>query len=379
MDFGFSEEQDMLRQSARDFLVKESPMTYVRRMMEDDRGFSDDQWNKMAELGWMGLILPEQYGGSGLDFVDMVVVLEEMGRVVLPGPFFSTVILGGVALLEGGTDAQKKDLLPKLAAGKLRMTLAQLEPNARWDGEGVQLEAKKDGAGWKLSGTKLFVPDAHTADVLVVAARTTPGSKGADGVSLLLVDAKAPGISTTLLKTMDQTRKLCEVGFKDVAVAGDRLLGTPGQGWKLLDRVVDRGKVGICAEMCGGAQKVLEMSVEYAKVREQFGKPIGSFQAIQHKCANMLVEVESSKSATYYAAWAVANDVAEAPLAAAMAKAYTSDAYRHTAGEGIQIHGGIGFTWEHDMHIYFKRAKSSEVTFGDATWNRELVAQLINL
>jgi alkylation response protein AidB-like acyl-CoA dehydrogenase len=379
MDFGFSEEQEMLRSSARDFLAKESPMTYVRRMMEDDRGYSDDQWNKMAELGWMGLILPEQYGGSGLDFVDMIVVLEEMGRVVLPGPFFSTVILGGVALLEGGSDAQKKDLLPRLAAGKLRLTLAQLEPNARWDADGIQLEAKKDGAGWKLNGTKLFVPDAHTADLLIVAARTTPGSKGADGISLFLVDAKAPGVSTTLLKTMDQTRKLCEVGFKDVVVGADRMLGGAGQGWKLLDRVIDRGKVGICAEMCGGAQRVLEMSVEYAKVREQFGKPIGSFQAIQHKCANMLVEVESSKSATYYAAWAVANDVAEAPLAAAMAKAYTSDAYRHTAGEGIQIHGGIGFTWEHDMHIYFKRAKSSEVTFGDATWNRELVAQLINL
>jgi len=379
MDFGFSEEQEMLRQSARDFLAKESPMTYVRRMMEDDRGFTDEQWSKMADLGWMGLILPEQHGGSGLDFVDMVVVLEEMGRVVLPGPFFSTVILGGVALLEGGTEAQKKDLLPKLAAGKLRVTLAQLEPNARWDADGIQLAAKKDGSGWKLSGTKLFVPDAHTADLLIVAARTTPGSRGADGISLFLVDANAPGVSTSLLKTMDQTRKLCEVTLSDVAVGSDRLLGAVGQGWKLLERVVDRGKVGICAEMCGGAQKVLEMSVEYAKVREQFGKPIGSFQAIQHKCANMLVEVESSKSATYYAAWAVANDVPEAPLAAAMAKAYTSDAYRHTAGEGIQIHGGIGFTWEHDMHIYFKRAKSSEVTFGDATWNRELVAQLIDL
>jgi len=354
-------------------------MTYVRRMMEDDRGFTDEQWSKMADLGWMGLILPEQHGGSGLDFVDMVVVLEEMGRVVLPGPFFSTVILGGVALLEGGTEAQKKDLLPKLAAGKLRVTLAQLEPNARWDADGIQLAAKKDGSGWKLSGTKLFVPDAHTADLLIVAARTTPGSRGADGISLFLVDANAPGVSTSLLKTMDQTRKLCEVTLSDVAVGSDRLLGAVGQGWKLLERVVDRGKVGICAEMCGGAQKVLEMSVEYAKVREQFGKPIGSFQAIQHKCANMLVEVESSKSATYYAAWAVANDVPEAPLAAAMAKAYTSDAYRHTAGEGIQIHGGIGFTWEHDMHIYFKRAKSSEVTFGDATWNRELVAQLIDL
>jgi alkylation response protein AidB-like acyl-CoA dehydrogenase len=378
MDFGFSEEQEMLRKSARDFLANESPMTYVRQMMDDDRGFRDEQWKKMAELGWMGLILPEEYGGAGLDFVDMVVVLEEMGRVVLPGPFFSTVILGGVALADGGSAAQKQELLPRLAAGDLRVTLAQLEPSARWDAEGIQLEARKSGGGYALSGTKLFVPDAHTADLLVVAGRA-PGSKGAEGVSLFLVDAEASGVTTTLLKTMDQTRKLCEVVLKDVAVPADRVLGAPGAGWKLLERIADRGKVGLCAEMCGGAERVLEMSVEYAKVREQFGRPIGSFQAIQHKCANMLVEVESSKSATYYAAWAVANDVAEAPLAAAMAKAYCSDAYRHTAGEGIQIHGGIGFTWEHDMHIYFKRAKSSEVTFGDATWNREIVAQLIGL
>ena len=378
MDFGFSEEQEMLRKSARDFLAAESPMTYVRRMMEDDRGFTDAQWKQMAELGWMGLILPEQYGGAGGDFVDMVVVLEEMGRAVLPGPFFATVILGGVALLEGGSDGQKASFLPKIAAGDLRVTLAQLEPNARWDAEGIELQARKDGGGYRLAGTKLFVPDAHTADVIIVAGRE-PGSKGAEGVTLFLVDAGASGVKATLLKTMDQTRKLCEVVLEDVRVPADRVLGQPGAGWKLLDRVVDRGKVGLCAEMCGGAQKVLEMSVAYAKVREQFGRPIGSFQAIQHKCANMLVEVESSKSATYYAAWAVANDVAEAPLAAAMAKAYTSDAYRHTAGEGIQIHGGIGFTWEHDMHIYFKRAKSSEVTFGDATWNREIVAQLIGL
>ena len=376
MDFGFSEEQEMLRKSARDFLAKESPMTYVRQMMEDDRGFRDEQWQKMAGLGWMGLILPEEHGGAGLNFVDLIVVLEEMGRVVLPGPFFSTAVLGGVALLEGGSAAQKKELLPKLAAGKLRLTLAQLEPSARWDAEGIALEARPAGGGYKLSGTKLFVPDAHTADLLIVAGRA-PGSTGAEGVSLFLVDATAPGVTITLLKTMDQTRKLCEVVLQDTPAEG--MLGQPGQGLKLLDRIVDRGKVGLCAEMCGGAQKVLEMSVEYAKVREQFGRPIGSFQAIQHKCANMLVEVESSKSATYYAAWAVANDVPEAPLAAAMAKAYCSDAYRHTAGEGIQIHGGIGFTWEHDMHIYFKRAKSSEVTFGDATWNREIVAQLIGL
>ena len=378
MDFGFSEEQEMLRSSARDFLAKEAPMTYVRKMMEDEVGFTGDLWKKMADLGWMGLILPEDYGGSGLDFVDLIVVLEEMGRVVLPGPFFSTVVLGGVALLEGASDALKQALLPKLASGDLKVTLAQLEPSGRWDADGIQLAAKADGGGFVLSGTKLFVPDAHVADQMVVAART-PGSKGADGISLFLIDARAPGITTTQLKTMDQTRRLGEVVLKDVRVPADRVLGTAGGGWALLDRVIDRGKVGLCAEMCGGAQRVLEMSVDYAKVREQFGKPIGSFQAIQHKCANMLVEVESSKSVTYYAAWAVANDVAEAPLAAAMAKAYCSDAYRHVSGEGIQIHGGIGFTWEHDMHIYFKRAKSSEVTFGDATWNRELVAQHINL
>ena len=378
MDFGFSEEQELLRTTTRDFLAKECPMTFVRQMMEEDRGFTDTFWKKTAEQGWTGLLIPEEYGGSGLTFVDMVVVLEEMGRVVVPGPFFSTAILGGVALLEGGSRAQKQELLPKLAAGERRITLAQLEPNARWDAEGIELRAEQDGGGYRLSGTKLFVPDGHTADLLVVAGRV-PGSQGADGVGLFLVDARSRGVTTTLLKTMDQTRKLAEVVLEDVAVPAERALGAPDAGWSLLERIVDRGKVGLCAEMCGGAQRVLEMSVDYAKVREQFGRPIGSFQAIQHKCANMLVESESSKSATYYAGWAVANDVPEAPLAAAMAKAYCSDAYRHIAGEGIQIHGGIGFTWEHDMHIYFKRAKSSEVTFGDATWNREIVAQLIGL
>jgi alkylation response protein AidB-like acyl-CoA dehydrogenase len=378
MDFGFSEEQEMLRGAARDFLAKECDIPYVRRMMDDERGTTEKVWRQMAELGWMGLTLPEAYGGSGLTFVDLVVVLEEMGRLVTPGPFFSTVVLGAVALIEGGSDAQKQAWLPRIAEGKLVATVAQLEPSGRWDADGVALQAKPDGGGYRLSGTKLFVPDGHTADLLIVAGRA-PGSKGRDGVGLFLVDRTAPGVKTTLLKTMDQTRKLAEVKLENVAVGAERVLGPVGDGWRLLERVADRGKVGLCAEMCGGAQRVLDMSVEYAKVREQFGRPIGSFQAIQHKCANMLVEVESSKSAAYYAAWAVANDVAEAPLAAAMAKAYCSDAYRRTAGEGIQIHGGIGFTWEHDMHIYFKRAKSSEVTFGDATWNREIVAQLIGL
>jgi alkylation response protein AidB-like acyl-CoA dehydrogenase len=378
MDFGFSEEQEMLRSAARDFLAKECDIPYVRKMMDDERGTTEKVWRQMAELGWMGLALPEAYGGSGLTFVDLVVVLEEMGRLVTPGPFFSTVALAAVALLEGGSDAQKETWLPRIAAGTHAATVAQLEPSGRWDADGIALEAKQAGGGYRLSGTKLFVPDGHTADLLVVAGRA-PGSTGRDGVGLFLVDRTARGVTTTLLKTMDQTRKLAEVRLDDVAVGTDRVLGAVGDGWRILERIADGGKVALCAEMCGGAQRVLDMSVDYAKVREQFGRPIGSFQAIQHKCANMLVEVESSKSITYYAGWAVANDVPEAPLAAAMAKAYCSDAYRRVAGEGIQIHGGIGFTWEHDMHLYFKRAKSSEVTFGDATWNRERVAQLINL
>ena len=375
MDFGFSEEQEMLRSSVKEFLEQECPVTYTRQMMDNDTGYSEEKWKKMAELGWQGLIFPEEYGGSGLNMVDMVVVLEEMGKTVLPGPFFSTVILGGLGILLGGSKAQKKHYLPGIAAGTTKATLAQVEESGRWDAPGITMAAAKDGNDFVLSGIKLFAHDAHVSDVMIVVARTS--GKGEKGITLFLVDTKAPGVSVALLKTMDQTRKLCEVKFDKVKVGRDAVLGSVGKGWDLLERLVDRAKVALCAEMCGGAQKVLDMSVEYAKVREQFGRPIGSFQAIQHKCANMLVQTESAKSATYYAAWAVANDVPEGHLAACMAKAYCSDAYRFVSGEGIQIHGGIGFTWEHDMHLFFKRAKGSEVTFGDATWNRELVAQLV--
>lgn len=377
MDFGFSEEQEMLRRSARDFLSQECPMSYVRQMMDDERGYSVEVWRKMADLGWMGLIFPEEHGGLGLDMVDLVVVLEEMGRIVLPGPYFPTVALAGVTLLEAGADDQKAKYLPSIAAGKLKATLALVEASGRWDAAGVSLEARSDAGGYLLSGTKLFVPEAQVADLILVAARTE--TSDSDGVTLFAVEVPKHGVEITTLETMDQTRKLCEVKLDQVRVGAEDVVGEVGRGWRVLDRVLDRGRVALCAEMCGGAEKVLEMSVEYAKVRVQFDRPIGSFQAIQHKCADMLLQVESAKSATYYAAWAVANDVEEAPLASAMAKAYTSDAYRIVAGEGIQVHGGIGFTWEHDMHIYFKRAKGSELTFGDSTLNRELVARHIDL
>jgi alkylation response protein AidB-like acyl-CoA dehydrogenase len=302
-----------------------------------------------------------------------------MGRAVMPGPFFSTVLLGGLTILEAGSAAQKTEWLGKISAGEAKATLAFTEPNARWDAAAVTVSALESRGAFTLSGTKLFVPDAHLADILVVVARTREGTRPEEGLSLFLVPRDARGVEVKLLPTMDQTRKLCEVTFADVTVGADSLLGSKGGAWAPLSRVLDRATVALCAEMCGGAQRVLDMTTEYAKIRIAFGKPIGSYQGVKHKAADMLVEIENAKSLTYYAAWAVDENVPEAPLAASMAKAYVSDAFRKAAGTGIQLHGGIGFTWEHDLHLYFKRAKSSEFTFGDGTWHRERVAQLINL
>jgi alkylation response protein AidB-like acyl-CoA dehydrogenase len=377
MNFGFNEEQDLLRSTARKFFENECPSEMVRKLMDTPEGMTPTLWGKVGEQGWLGLIFPEPYDGMGLGLVDLVVLMEEMGRAVIPGPYFSAVLLGGLAILEAGSDAQKKEWLPAIASGQKRVTLAWMEPSAMLGAEGVTLPAVKKGATFTLSGTKLFVPDAHTADAIVVAARTT--GKSGDGVSLFLVPRGARGLEVNLLPTMDQTRKLCEVTLKDVAVGGDALLGAVGAGWTPLGRVLDRATVALCAEMCGGAQKVLDMTVEYAKIRQAFGRPIGSYQGVKHRAADMLVDVENSKSITYYAAWALDEGVAEGPLAASMAKAYVSDAYRRVSAAGIQLHGGIGFTWEHDLHLYFKRAKGSEFTFGDATYHRERVAQLVNL
>jgi alkylation response protein AidB-like acyl-CoA dehydrogenase len=382
MDFGFSQEQELLRQTARSFLEKECPSGFVRRMMNDPAGTTDEFWGKLAELGWLGLIYPEAHGGVGLGLVDLTVVLEEMGRAVMPGPFFSTVLLGGLAVLDAGSEAQKAAWLPRIAAGEARATLALLEESARWDAAGVAVTAKPGkGGGFVLSGTKLFVPDGHAADLLVVAARTARPTKEdpSHGVSLFLVPTDRKGITRILLPTMDQTRKLAEVALARVEVGPDALLGPLHQAWPVVTRVLDQATVALCAEMCGGAQKVLDLSTDYAKVRVAFGRPIGAYQAVKHKCADMLVAVENAKSITYYAAWAADQKAPDAPLAASMAKAFVSDAYRKVAGDGIQVHGGIGFTWEHDLHLYFKRAKGSEVAFGDATLHRERVARLLDL
>ncbi|HXD97250.1 MAG TPA: acyl-CoA dehydrogenase [Candidatus Acidoferrum sp.] len=379
MDFGFNQEQELLRATARKFFESECTSEFVRARMAEPAGVTDGFWAKLAEQGWLGLIYPEEYGGAGLGFVDLTVLMEEMGRAVMPGPFFSTVLLGGLTILEAGSAAQKKEWLDKISAGEAKVTLAFTEPNARWDAAAVTVTARESGGTFTLSGTKLFVLDAHLADALVVVARTREGKRPEEGLSLFLVPRGAKGVDVKLLPTMDQTRKLCEVTFTDVTVGADALLGPKDGAWSPLSRVLDRATVALCAEMCGGAQRVLDMTTEYAKIRIAFGKPIGSYQGVKHKAADMLVEIENAKSLTYYAAWAVDENVPEAPLAASMAKAYVSDAFRKAAGAGIQLHGGIGFTWEHDLHLYFKRAKSSEFTFGDGTWHRERVAQLINL
>ena len=379
MDFGFSQEQEMLRATARKFLENECTSTFVRARMDEPAGVTDDFWAKLAEQGWLGLVFPEEYGGSGLGFVDLTVLMEEMGRCVMPGPFFSTVLLGGLTILEAGSPAQRKEWLPKLAAGQAKATLALTEPNARWDAAGVTATAKEGKGGFALSGTKLFVPDAHLADVIVVVARTAEGKTPEDGVSLFLVPKGVKGLEVKLLPTMDQTRKLCEVTLKDAAVPAGALLGGKGGAWSALARVIQRATIALCGEMCGGAQRVLDMTTEYAKIRVAFGKPIGTYQGVKHKAADMLVDVENAKSLTYYAAWAADENSPETALATSMAKAYVSDAYRKVSAAGIQLHGGIGFTWEHDLHLYFKRAKASEFTFGDATHHRERVAQLIRL
>ena len=376
MDFAFSEEQEMLRRSAREFLARECSPTVVRRLMESEDGFDPALWKKMADLGWTALGIPERYGGVGT-FLDLIVVLEEAGRSLLPGPFFSTMGLAVPVLLEAGTEAQKAEALSAIAGGSARATLALTEPTGRWDATSIALSARPSSGGWRLDGVKQFVPDAATADYMAVAARTR--GEGEDGITLFLVKGRPPGMSVKPLETLDMTRRWHEVRFDGVQLDSASLMGAADKGWPPLKRALEWATAALCAEMVGGVQKVLETSTEYAKTRHQFGKPIGIYQAVSHKIADMLVLSESGRSATYYAAWAVDADAPDRSLASSMAKAYVSDAYRKVAGDGIQVHGGIGFTWEHDMHLYFKRAKSSEVTLGDATYHRELVAQALDL
>ena len=377
MDFGLNEDQETLARYAREFLTNECPSSFVRTMMEGETAHEPAFYAKLAELGWLGIAVPEEFGGQGMSYVDLAVLLEETGRAVLPGPFFATVGLAAPVILEAGTDAQRKALLPPLASGERTATVAYTEPSARVDASGVELAARAENGGFVLTGTKSFVLDAHVADTIVVAARTNESDDPSEGVTLFVVDPKANGVSIKQLKTMDMTRRLCDVSLDGVAVGADAVLGEVDKGWSRLERALQKSAALLSAECVGGANQVLDMSVEYARNRIQFGRPIGSFQAVKHKCADMLVDVELARSAMYYAAWSASSDESELPLAASMAKSFCSDAYLRVATNGIHVHGGIGFTWEHDMHIYFKRAKANEVLLGDPTHHRDLVSRLV--
>ncbi len=376
MDLGLDEQQEMLKNFARDFLENECPEQLVRAMEEDEKGYSPELWKKMAQQGWMGLIIPDKYDGTGMNVCELIVLLEEFGRALVPGPFISTLVLGGVPIMEAGTDEQKQQFLPKIASGELIMTMALTEPSAKWTADGVQLEAKKDGSDYVLNGTKLFVQDAHVSDYMVVAART--GGSGEDGITLFLVDSKSPGIKFEVLKTI-AADKQCEGTFDNVKVPAANILGAEGKGWPIIEKTKDVATVAACAYLVGLSQMDFDVTLNYAKERVQFGRPIGSFQAIQHKLADAVIDVDGSRFITYKAAWSLQEGEPDAGMMISMAKAWTSDASRRVVAHGQQIHGGIGFTKEYKIQLYFRRQKWMELMWGDADYHRELVAQKLEV
>ena len=356
MQFGLTESQKILKDNARKFFSVECPTAEVRRLMETDTAYDPALWSKMAEQGFTGIIFPEEAGGLGLGKVELILLMEEMGYALVPGPFFSTVVLAGSVLDACGNSDQKKKYLEPVCQGKARATVAMvLDTAARPDPE----DGRVTIANGKLTGRKLFVPDAAVADFIVVIA----------GSGVFVAESKAPGIKISAMKAMDGTRKLHVVEFNNTPA--EKLAGTTGAM-----QALDVATAALVGEMVGGMQRTLDMTVQYAKTRKQFGKAIGSFQAVQHKCADMYLETESSRSAAYYAAWALQEGTPDAAVAVSIAKMYASDACRNVGNNGIQVEGGMGFTWENDLHLYYRRAKASETMLGDASFHRERIARL---
>ncbi|MGD9983450.1 MAG: acyl-CoA dehydrogenase family protein [Porticoccaceae bacterium] len=376
MKFSFTDEQEQIRTVVRRFLAEQSPTTEIRRLMATDHGWEPDTWQRLSgELGLTSVHIPEAYGGQGLGFVELAIVLEEMGRALLCAPYFASVVLAANAILNAGSEDQKHELLPGIAAGETVATLAFTENNGRWDSAGVALTATPVGGSYRLSGVKSFVLDGHTADLIIVLARA-PGSSGDAGLSFFSVRGDAAGLDRRLLKSVDSTRKLARLTFNDVR---GELLGDLGAAAAPFARTLDQAAVCLANEMVGGADQLRQSALDYVMMRVQFGRPIASFQAIKHKCADMLVDVELAKSAAYYAAEAAAENDPELPALASLAKACAADAFMQTARETIQLHGGIGFTWDNDTHLWFKRAKSSEVFLGSPSYHRELLMQRWNV
>ena len=376
MNFGFDEDQVHIADSVRQVVLERYPMSYVRRMLNDPRGFSPQWWTDAAELGWLGLLVEERFGGANLGAMDLVAAQQELGRGLVPGPFLSSAVMATTALARAGSEAQKTHWLSRLVRGEVIGTIALQEPNGAWDAGGVTLPARKDGDFFTLTGEKRFVTDAHVADFIVVPARINSGNGTVD-ITLFLIETSAPGVSIRLMQTIDPTRRLCEVHFDRVRAGPDAILGIVGEGWPIIEHVADIARVALCAEMVGGAERALEMSTEYARTRQQFGRPIGSFQAIQHKCADMLVRLEGSRAMTMAAALSLDNGEADASTDTSIAKSHCNETYRAISTEGIQIHGGLGFTWELDMHLFYKRAKASETLLGDSRFHRMRLAARI--
>jgi len=353
MQFGLSESQEFLKDSARKFFAGECPSAEMRRLMETDTAYDAALWSKLTDQGYTGIIFPESYGGVGLGKVELMLLMEEAGRALLPGPFFSTVVLAGSVLDAVASPAHKQKYLAPICRGEARSTVAILEANASWNLRDIALTATSG----KLTGEKYFVSDAAVADFIIVVARN----------GVFLVSAKAPGLKISPMTAMDLTRKLYVVEFNNTPA--EEIGATTNLG-----RAFDVATAALSAELVGGMQRTLDITVEYAKTRKQFGKPIGTFQAVQHQCADMYLETESSRSAVYYAGWALEENSPDASTAVSIAKMYASDAARTVGNRGIQIHGGMGFTWENDVHLYYRRAKGSETAFGDATFHRERIA-----
>jgi alkylation response protein AidB-like acyl-CoA dehydrogenase len=379
MQLVFTEEQEELRRAARVFLSDHSTSEQVRAAMASELGFDADTWKRIAtDLGWTGVAIPEAYGGAGLGAVELVALLEEMGEALLCAPFLSTVCMAAPALLAGGDCAAAREWLPAIAEGRAIATLASTEAGGRFDADGITAVARPSGGGFVLDGEKRFVLDGHCADLLLVAARREDSS-GADGISLFAVPAASPGVERRALPTMDQTRRLADVSLRGVRVSAEARVGEAGQGWCVISHALDLGAIAIAAEQVGGAQRCLDLAVAYAKERVQFGRVIGSFQAIKHKCADMMTAVESARSAVYYAACVAAEGGAELSRVASLAKAWCSEAYFRCAADALQIHGGVGFTWEYDVHLHLKRARAMEGFLGSPAWHRERVAREIGL
>jgi alkylation response protein AidB-like acyl-CoA dehydrogenase len=373
VDFGFSPEQEQLARTVRDYLAVKAPISFAREMADSDTGLTNEVWTEIASMGWLGLTVPEDFGGIGLGWLDLAIVMEAMGEVVFPGPFMSTTCLAIPTLLEAADTEQKATLLPAIVAGTERCTVAIAEESAGWRAASLSARATATTSGYELSCRKLFVPDAVGADSVLIAARL------GDGLGLFRVESKTAGVTIGRMETVDRTRRLATVTCESVALAPSSLLGGSTLVDERFDALVDLASTMLASEMCGAAARALEMTVEYLQLREQFGRAIATFQALQHRAADMKVCVENVRSLAYYGAWSFDDACQDARLPAAMLKAYASDACMKVVCDAIQLHGGIGFTWEHDLQLYFKRLKSDELTFGDATETRERVAKLLEI